>query len=292
MKKRESMKIVVLILANDEICTCGKCIREGRASSYTPMVKACRDTWASNFSENIKYYYIYGHRKGIDFPIDSKEFETMETYWPNGGPRIGGKPQNVLKKLNPFAIGDCIYSDTPEGRENIYYKTMDAFQWLVQNEEFDYVLRTNCGTYVDMDLLQTFIKNLDKKHSLYCGVSKTFNNQHNTTPSCSQIKFASGSAFLASRDLIEDIVENRESVEVVRGSWLSKTIIDDVTFGHRFLNVKQANFVPWSYKEATSIDHLRNNVANVMQIYFGHTIEPKLIYATHKEKLIAGVHKK
>jgi hypothetical protein len=250
------------------------------------MVKACRDTWASTKTDNIKFYYCYGHRKGIRFPKNSDTIKSFETYWPNGGPRIGGKPQSIRQKKSPFAIGDCIYSDTPEGRENIYYKTMDAFQWLVENEEFDYLLRTNCGTYVDMELLLEYIKNLEEKENIYCGWPMEHNNSHNKNQP-SKIKFASGSAFLASKNLISDIVKNRESVDVVRGSWLSKTIIDDVTFGHRFINKNNATYRNWTTKVLTVKHEIGPDVGRFIQVYFGHTINPELIYATHRAKLIS-----
>ena len=45
-------------LANDEVCVCGRCKREGRASSYTNMATAVRRTWAAEKIEGIKTYYI------------------------------------------------------------------------------------------------------------------------------------------------------------------------------------------------------------------------------------------
>ena len=40
---------------------------------------------------------------------------------------INNVRKDITSKRYPFAIDDCIYSDTPEGRENIYYKTIDGF---------------------------------------------------------------------------------------------------------------------------------------------------------------------
>jgi len=138
------MKIAILQLANDEVCVCGRCTRpggDGGARSYKPMIQAMRETWAAEEVEGVKVYYIYGHREGVDFPEDSEMIESHERYWPYGSAGEGFEPVDVQEKRAPFAIGDCIYSDTPEGRENIYYKTIDGFQWLVENEEFDYLMR-------------------------------------------------------------------------------------------------------------------------------------------------------
>ena len=66
------MKIVVMTLANDEVCICGRCQKDGRSRSYTPMIEAIRKTWAAQKVEGIKPYYIYCRREGIEFPPDSK----------------------------------------------------------------------------------------------------------------------------------------------------------------------------------------------------------------------------
>ena len=279
------MKIAVLILANDEICVCNRCKRAGRRRSYTPMVQACRDTWAIP-DEEVDVFYIYGHRNGIDFPEDGKKIKSNERYWPDGGAGDGFLPLDITEKNAPFATGDCIYSDTPEGRENIYYKTIDGFQWLLENVEFDYVLRTNCGTYVDLELLKEFLKGIDKKDNIYGGSVEHYSNSHNPHQPA-VIKFASGSAFLASRNLIKDLVDNRHDVDLVCSPYASKTIGDDVTFAKRFLYEKEAEFVAWKREDFTSTGQISARVENAIQCYFGHTIDPDLIYATHRAKLIA-----
>ena len=279
------MKLAVLILANDEICVCSRCIADGRSSSYTNMVKACRETWAAA-DEETEVFYIYGHRDGIKFPVDTPTIKSNERYWPNGGAGDGFLPVDITEKLAPFAIDDCIYSDTPEGRENIYYKTIDGFKWLLENIEFDYVLRTNCGTYVDLEILKQNLKNIGVKDNLYGGSTEHYNNSHNPhQPSI--IKFASGSAFLASRNLIKDLVDNRNKVDLVCSPYASKTISDDVTFAKRFIYDKNADFITWHREDITNLQQISSRVKDMIQCYYGHTINPDLIYETHRLKLSA-----
>ncbi len=274
------MKIIVLTLANDEICVCGRCINEGRKSSYTPMVKSVRETWGAADIEGIKVYYIYGHRQGIEFPSDSKRIATTEKYWPDGGAEDGFEPKIVNSKRHPFAIEDCIYSDTPEGRENIYYKTIDGFEWLLKNEDFDYILRTNCGTYVDLQMLKDNLKNIGILDNIYGGNPNVYDNRHNPHQP-SQIKFASGSAFLVSRNLVKDIVENREEVDLVCSPYASRCIGDDVTFAKRFLYEKNANYLFWEKQDIWEIEQVPHLDQNKIQYYFRHTINPELMYAVH-----------
>ena len=280
------MKIIVLTLANDEICVCGRCLKEGRKSSYTAMIDTMRETWASSPPPNIKIYYIYGHRKGIEFPTDSKIRKTYEKYWPDGGAEDGFEPQIVKSKRYPFAIEDCIYSDTPEGRENIYYKTIDAFEWLIENEEFDYILRTNCGTYIDLEILQQSIEQIGIKDNIYGGSIGYYDNAHNPHQP-PQIKFASGSAFLVSKNLVEDLVNNREKVDLVCSPYKSKCIGDDVTFAKRFLYEKNAEFITWHKQDIWRLDQVNMNVKNIMQCYFRHTINPELMKAVYRCKMLS-----
>jgi len=277
------MKIIVLTLANDEICVCQRCINEGRRSSYTPMVKAVRETWGSANVDGVKFYYIYGHRKGIEFPNDSKKIITTEKYWPDGGAEDGFKPKIVNSKRYPFAIDDCIYSDTPEGRENIYYKTIDAFQWLLENEEFDYILRTNCGTYVDVEMLKNNLEKLETTKNIYGGHTGVYNNRHNVGQP-PEIKFASGSAFIVSKDLVEDLVKNRETVDLVCSPYESRCIGDDVTFAKRFLYEKKANYIFWEKLDIWKMNQIASLDENRIQYYFRHTIDPNLMYAVHEAR--------
>ncbi len=72
------MKIVVLTLANDEVCICSRCQRDGRTRAYSEMITAIRKTWAAEEVEGVKKYYIYGHREGVDFPKDSVLIDSKE----------------------------------------------------------------------------------------------------------------------------------------------------------------------------------------------------------------------
>lgn len=50
-----------------------------------------------------------------------------------------------------------------------YQKTMDCLKWLVENKEFDYIIRTNTSTYINIDAIQQFLslKNI-QKDTIFC----------------------------------------------------------------------------------------------------------------------------
>ena len=281
------MKIVILQLANDEVCVCSRCTRpggDGGGRAYKPVIQAMRETWAAEEVEGVKIYYIYGHREGIEFPQDSPMIESHERYWPYGSAGDGFEPVDIDKKRAPFAIGDCIYSDTPEGRENIYYKTIDGFQWLVENEEFDYLMRCSAGSYIDLKILKQFLEQYGVKDNIYAGSVGHFNNNHASATQPPHIKFGSGSGFIASRNLIEDIVKNRLEVDPVRSPYASATIADDVTFGKHFSYDLGVDLIAFNKHEFRHPSQITPAVKNYMQCYFVHTIDPQMLYAVHEAK--------
>jgi hypothetical protein len=280
------MKIAVVVLANDDVCVCGRCIKAGRATSYTDMLTSVRRTWASEQVDGVKIFYIYGHRMGTDFPDDVEYRDVVEDACIYEEEPPPGANTNVRRKRRPFAIDDCIYSDTQEGRENIYYKTIDAFEWMLENEEFDYILRTNCGTYIDLHILKQYAESLGVKDDIYAGCPGAYNNRHNPgQPPI--IRFASGSAFLVSRKLVEELVkdEREGNVDMVRSPYKEKCIGDDLTFAKFFTFDKGVELKTWNKIDMRRVEEaLPLNAKDQLQCYFCHTINPDLMYAVHKSK--------
>ena len=215
-------KIIVLVLACD-------------VGGYDKMVSACRKTWASESNDNVKVYYIYGHRDG---------------YVKNG----------------TYATEDEIYSDTPERLDsNIFEKTVNAFEYLLANEEFDYIFRCNAGSYVKLDILEKSTSNL-KLNDVYRAVKGTFGN----------INFGSGSGFLISKNLVKSIVENRNNMPHI--------IMDDVTIGNYITNILNINLMEQSRVDCQNENELLQKFnINEFHYYFCHTINPNLIYKTHEK---------
>ena len=97
--------------------------------------------------------------------------------------------------------------------EDIGKKTIDCFEWVERNLDYDVILRTSASSYVDINQLINFLeKNYDE--NLYSGVVAEANYLNKS------IKFASGSGYLLSKKNVELIIQNKEL-------WNHK-LIDDV----------------------------------------------------------------
>lgn len=92
---------------------------------------------------------------------------------------------------------DSFYVDKKEGLDICLYKTICAFEYFLKFD-FDYIFRSNITGYFDYQVMNDFIK--DKPlDNFYCGI----------VGSHGSILFASGSGFFISRNLVENIVENK-----------------------------------------------------------------------------------
>lgn len=149
---------------------------------YRDLEQAIRETWLSRKVSGVKAYFYYGE---------------------------GGKDHT-------YSVGDRIYSPHEEGVRNIGYKTLDAFRWLLENEEFDFVLRTNLSTYIDLQGAVEYLKDKPRER-LYCG--KIAGGYHPP--------FVAGAGYFLSKDLVQLVVANG-------GAW-DHLFLDDVALG-RLLN--------------------------------------------------------
>ena len=208
------------------------------AGGYDDMVRACRKTCylKSAIPENVSVFYIYGQRQGVVIP---------ET--------------NML-------VEDCFYHNCPETRLNIIYKTIAFFEYCVNNLNFDYIYRSNCGSYVNLETLCKIANTLPDKE-LYFGRKSSDKNLP---------VFASGSGFLISKDLVEKIVLNKN--EIIYPHHGHRFVMDDVSIGAMLteifnVDVIDAPRVDTNYEALKSENFVFDPLCH--HYYFRHTIDPK-----------------
>jgi hypothetical protein len=134
----------------------------------------------------------------------------------------------------------------------------------------EYFFRPNCGSYVNTHLLYEFLQDKPrlKYYSGFCG-------------SCKGIDYCSGACILLSRDLVQLIVDHQDSHMMNYDGW---DLMDDVAIGN-FLcghqKIQRTDGVPRVI--AKTSEELRNRFdPSCWHYYFGHTINPQLIYDCHE----------
>lgn len=142
-------------------------------AGYDALVKAIQSTWGRYRSDYFKIIYYYGYRNGHPKP----------------------EPGKVLQ------IGDDIICGCEEGVHEICQKTLMAYEYVYSKFEFDYTFRCCCGSYVVRDELMKFIEDKPAE-GFYCGARGGSDD----------VPFASGSGYFLSRDLVGEVVRNKERI--------------------------------------------------------------------------------
>jgi len=223
---------------------------------YDKMVQATKETCYKTIPSNFEVFYLYGHRRGVN-----------------------DIPQNGYK-----IDGSNFYYDCPEARVLLLVKTVAFFQYCYYYKDFDYIFRPNCGSYINLPLLEKFIiENNLPKENLYFGVK----NKTSKDP------FASGAGYLLSKDVVGHIVE--KSSELVYDARyydeeLNLPYMDDVSLG-KFLNETMGIHIydkdnVTALRKDVKIDDLENN-PNIVDdecyhYYFCHSIDPRCLYKVHQ----------
>ena len=161
--------------------------------SYSEVDKACKNTWGSLHRDGLLILHYYGMYDN-QFQVTSK-FKV-----PNEEDKYI-VDDNINLVLNTY--------DSTYPKEHQYYhinndsrgeKLILSLEYCLDNLEFDFLLRTTCTSYVDIDKLLSYVDRLpDKK--VYNGARNMYNYK---------IYFTSGYCSLMSRDVVEKVVENQD----------------------------------------------------------------------------------
>lgn len=122
-------------------------------------------------------------------------------YWYKQG------PANKLNNLNYILDGKDLLINEDDSSIGMGRKTIKAFEWLIENTNFEYVFRTNTSSYVSIKNLIAHINNDYINYEyVYSGLIHQTNDK-----SGNKISFASGSGYLLNRRVVENIIENQHN---------------------------------------------------------------------------------
>jgi hypothetical protein len=229
------MKIAVLMLSSN--------------GEYKKMVDACKETWINDAPEGTKVFYSYGR---------GHKDELLKGL---------GKDEYVVTEDNEIIV------NTREARENILKKTIKGFEYLL-NQDFDYIVRINCGSYINLNLLNRFL--LDKPRTgYYSGVNDTWGTQIQIAFT-GGIKYASGACIKMSTDVVGLLVEKQDELE-----YDGNKLMDDVSIGDFLLknHIKLQN-------DSQRVDSFTNQLRRrfdkkCYHHYFRHSVDQNAIYICH-----------
>lgn len=111
---------------------------------------------------------------------------------------------------------------------NTYKKTYRALNLIHDNFNYDYILRTNTSTYINIDLLAAFVQNLidtEQYNDNVWGAEYTKHIEEDNM--CRHIPYIRGNAILLSRPNVLDILDYGKSYTYIN----NRILIDDEVIG-------------------------------------------------------------
>jgi len=182
---------------------------------YDSLYESQKKTWDSEIVENVETFYYFG---------DCKESKIL---------------------------GKEIHLNCDGSLHNVSRKMINSFK-MVKDFEFDYLVRTNSSSYVDKQMLYSFL--MDRPKEKFVGAVIGMHGN---------IQFASGALFMLSRDIFNEIIENENIINL-------QSYSDDVCLGE-FFKIKN---IPITNKDIDRFDVVTNvNSENIPNNYFHYRLK-------------------
>jgi hypothetical protein len=133
-------------------------------------------------------------------------------------------------------------------------KTVKSIDFLLKNEEFDYVFRTNLSSVVHLNKLYSLLNSNIK----YGGVIGYTNNANFQTQTNDKQPFVSGSGILISKNICNLIVTNK--------TMLKYNVIDDVSLAELLINFN----INFTHLERYYFSNYNNEIVNDVIVNHHH----------------------
>jgi len=189
----------------------------------------------------------------------SKQVNNFKVYFYKAGSK------NFLEK-------DELMFNVSSSEQDIGYKNLEAFNWVLENEEFDYLYRTNTSSYINLNKLQSYIDvNNFKDKFLYDGVDIKLPKKAQDK----EIHFVSGAGILFNKNTIQLIVDNFEK--------LDHSLWEDVSLG-KLLN--QFDIFPSSCTREDIKGNIFNSEIDLEHHHYRCRIDNHYSYPRFYEKYV------
>lgn len=148
-------------------------------------MKAIYETYISLYNENKKHF---------DNEFDFYFYD-------------GGNDTFSVKKYEKYAnIIHCVSGDDIN---NTYQKTIESYEWIVNNKNYDWVVRVNISAYVNMFVLDKFLNCADKD-KVYANMFCAYLHNWHYLNDC----FPRGDAHILSFEVLKKAISIKDSLDV------------------------------------------------------------------------------
>lgn len=193
---------------------------------YQNMIDSSRQTWAKNLPSDIELCFYFGKKDG--YSVDEKNNE--------------------------------IQLDIGDGRNDILKKTIMAFEYSL-SKKYDYLLRLCACSYVDIQKLIKFVNNLKNNNNIFSGPINRLTESAAKSINEERIPFFVGANMLFSRDIIENLVSNKDDPLI---DYKLLGYKDDVCIS-RFINKKIIPCEKWIKQPWVSLNVIINKDEEILK---------------------------
>lgn len=168
-----------------------------------------------------------------------------------GGDILDGKYDNIELLFyrggsdNTYLENDVLHLTSDDTLLGTYQKSIDCFKWLVENKQFDYIVRTNTSTYINVDAIQQFLE-FNVNEETVCGSYLIMNGANKFIP------FLPGFFLIFSKKIIELLVNDR----------LQINSFDDNSFATSLFNRFKQNYL--TERHILEVD----SISDIKKTYF------------------------
>lgn len=197
-------------MAKRGIILCMSCNQE----RYLNEEDSIRDTWGRGVINN--------------------EHPNLSLYFYRGGDGYLYDDENKVVNL---PVGDGLY-DT-------FSKTKEMFKWVNENcGDYDYIIRTNTSTYVNIDAILGFLESEDIDNDTLYGKCLLINKLNNCIP------FLRGHFLIIPKSIVDVIIKYDASGE------------DDIVIGCILCNYFKQDYLPKHIKEIDGVAKIDENITD------------------------------
>jgi hypothetical protein len=189
-----ALKFAILVVAQD-------------SPKYNRLRRKQEKTWVKDFKDVARVFYVYGEKSSTLSDTDvHKEFLQDPT-------RI--KTQFTFPHIREEK-GDLV-CESAGGWAELLPNTLSALKFLLDNYNFDYIIRTNLSTYWNKEPLLNLIRRQESA-PIFTGPIVEANEK----------KFVAGYAMVFSKETIRRLIDNPELINF--------SLIDDVAISASLAN--------------------------------------------------------
>lgn len=200
--------------------------------TYSGVDELSKTTWSKIPHPDVTVIHYYG-----GYNTDGSEISTLGTI-----PTKGNVSLNIIDGNNILVCGttDVVHDGIDPRTE----KLILAYEWCLNNLEFDYIVRICNTTYIDSNKLHKFLHSLERKERQYDGVRNLIGYTY---------PFCTGYFTYMSRDCTEQLVNHKEDYLAAPSTELPWLKHEDVLVG--YILMYKLNYAYWDEPHKVTFYH-------------------------------------